>query len=170
MTTIPHYGKESPYTGKEEHFQSATAQLLRLRWPNLLAFHVPNGGKRPLTAVSKFGKIKMVPVAGKKMKDAGARAGVSDWIILHPIAPYHGLIIELKAKGGHLEDTQIKFLTEARSNGYKISVVWNLESFEHVIVDYLNGYEIYKFFIPCGIGKNICNCKSESECGYRSPL
>ena len=23
-----------------------------------------------------------------------------------------------------------------------------------------------KKFIPCGEGKNICNCKSSSECGY----
>jgi hypothetical protein len=135
---LPHYGKEKPYPGKEENLQTATAQLLRMRWPQLLAFHVPNGGKRPLTPIHlRGGGVKMVPIAGKKMKDAGARAGVSDWLILQPIGHYHGLAIELKAKGGGLETTQIEFLQACQDNGYAVAVVWNLEAFEQVITNYL---------------------------------
>jgi hypothetical protein len=136
---LPHYGKEKPYPGKEENLQTATAQLLRMRWPHLLAFHVPNGGKRPLTPIHlQGGGVKMVPIAGKKMKDAGARAGVSDWLILQPIGDYHGLAIELKAKGGGLESTQIDFLQACQDNGYAVAVVWNLEAFEQVVAQYLS--------------------------------
>jgi hypothetical protein len=137
--TVHHFGKAAPYPGPEEELQKATARWLRLAHPALLAFHVPNGGKRPLTPVKqRGGGVRMVPAIGKAMKDGGALAGVSDWLILQPSGPYHGAAIELKAKGGSLQDTQKDFLQKATDNHYFSAVAWSLDGFMEAVGYFLN--------------------------------
>lgn len=135
---LKHFGKSNPYVGKEDNFQRATARILRSKYPTLWesAFHVPNGGKRPTTTRTKNGRVWTYNAEGRKMKEMGARAGVSDWIMLVPSGGFHGLIIELKTKGGTLQDTQKKFLDTMTANGYFTAVCWSLDGFMELLNEY----------------------------------
>jgi hypothetical protein len=65
-----------------------------------------NGGKRNLLEALKF-------------KRMGVSAGFPDIEIPLPIAPYHGLYIELKRqKGGKLSESQIEWLNYLNEKGY----------------------------------------------------
>lgn len=138
MTEITHYGKDKPYDGPEDNLQIATATWLKTQHPTLVAFHVPNGGKRPQTTLSRKGKVYVANFAGAKLKKMGTLAGVSDWIILRPCCLYPGAVIELKTKGGTLQDTQTEFLTRAAAAGYYTSVAWSFEGFQEAINYYLS--------------------------------
>lgn len=130
------YGKNNPYDGKEDNFQRATVRLLQTKYPELwaVAFHVPNGGKRPTRTNPKTGK-KYNP-EGSKMKKHGTKAGVPDWIILQPFGKWHGLALELKAKEGTLKPEQKTFLQRLSENHYFTAVVWSLDGFIEAVETY----------------------------------
>lgn len=136
---MTHYGKDHPDDLPEERLQVQTATWLRMQHPTLPAFHVPNGGQRPLTPVQnrRTGQVKMVPIIGSKLKDAGAKAGVPDWLILQPSGRWHGAAIELKTKGGSLQPSQVAFLEILSSNHYFTAVCWSLEGFMQAVGEYL---------------------------------
>lgn len=131
MTTISgidHHGKDRPYPFTEDSLQQHCMTYLRMQYPKALAFHVPNGGSR--------NKIEAA-----KMKGMGVMPGVSDIIIMEP-REYQGfkpcgLIIELKAKGGTLKDTQASFITEVQARGYMAAVCWNFDAFKNLVDKYL---------------------------------
>ena len=137
---IQHFGKEKPYPGPEDQFQIATARIIRLHPAKPLAYHIPNGGKRPLTPVRnrRTGVVTMAPVIGRKLKEQGALAGVPDWYIAEPRGAYPGAYIELKVKGGTMQPSQVAFLEAAAMRGYYVAVVWSLESFKERLDWYLN--------------------------------
>ena len=76
-------------------------------------------------------------VQGAKLKRKGVLAGVSDCIILEPRGKYHGLIIELKTKGGTISLSQRLFITNANERNYKAVVCWSIDEVEDVLKDYL---------------------------------
>lgn len=82
----------------EQELQKAVASYLRYQYPQLLWFHVPNGGKR-----SK--------VEGAIFKAMGVRAGVADILLFWEAERYltRMAAIELKAGSNSLEPTQKKF-------------------------------------------------------------
>jgi hypothetical protein len=131
MTTIhgiDHHGKDKPYPFAEDSLQIACATYLRAQYPNVVWFHSPNGGSRNA-------------IEAAKLKQMGVRPGVSDIIILEPrelhgIKPC-GLIIELKAKGGKLQDTQASFIMDVQARGFMAAVVWNFDAFKELIDEYL---------------------------------
>lgn len=129
------HGKTAPYPGKEDYLQIATATWLRAQHPHLLAFHVPNGGNRPVRTNRRG--LTYSP-AGVKLKAMGTLAGVSDWLILEPRGSHHGLAVELKAKGGSLQPSQSDFLEKMRQRGYATAICWNLEAFQQAVEQYLN--------------------------------
>ena len=126
-----------PYEGKESDLQKATAKWLKLAYPNLLAFHVPNGGKRPVTTLVRRDGVKQVHLVGADLKAQGVRPGVPDWIILQPAGGYHGLLVELKGKTGKLTQEQLIFLAVADAIGYKCKVARSLEEFQDIVINYL---------------------------------
>lgn len=73
------------------------------------------------------------------MKSEGVLAGVSD--IMLPVARngFHGLYIELKAKGGKLSDAQRWWLSETTKQGYMATVCFGWEHAKNVITEYLEG-------------------------------
>lgn len=135
---LPHYGKDKPYDGPEDSLQKETAKWLRLQHPKLLAYHTPNGGKRPMTTITRKGKTFQVPAIGRKLKEMGTLAGVPDWFIARRCHQYGGAYIELKAKGGALQDTQLDFLSRASDAGYYVAVAWSLDGFMQAVADYLS--------------------------------
>lgn len=114
---IPHYGKDNPYDGKEYKMQEATGLIVQYV-KSVTAIHVPNERS------AKTNKFTLFSLARQ-----GVRAGVSDWIFFTPSTAF----IELKAKGGKLNDNQIAFLLEMKDKGFPIAVCWNLDAFEYLI-------------------------------------
>lgn len=78
---------------QEDSLQIAVMTYIRGQYPNVLAFHVPNGGSRN-------------NIEGAKLKRMGVLAGVSDILIFHN---GRKLAIELKIKPNKPTPTQILF-------------------------------------------------------------
>lgn len=80
-----------------------------------------------------------------KMKAEGLRSGVPDIMLLHPIAPYFGCIIELKIesvkknKNGGCSDNQISWITQLLAAGYYVSVCYGWEEARNMLIAYLEG-------------------------------
>lgn len=66
---------------------------------------IPNGGARH-------------PAVAAKLKAEGVKSGVSDLFLAYPVAPYCGMWLELKARGGRLTDAQREWIETMRSVGY----------------------------------------------------
>lgn len=78
-----------------------TPYLPMLRW----LWACPNGG------------LRTARTAGR-LKAEGVLPGVCDLLLLYPSGGYHGLLIELKAAKGSLQDTQREFLQWHADRGY----------------------------------------------------
>jgi hypothetical protein len=109
-----------PYEGKEDVLNIACMRWLRVQYPNLLAFHVPNGGNRSKKEGAKF-------------KAMGVLAGVPDILIID-----YSLAIELKVKGGRLSTNQKNVIPAFINRGWYVEVVYSLEEFIHVVTKYIN--------------------------------
>lgn len=84
------------------------------RWKYL--YHVPNGGNRD-------------PRVGARLKGQGVRRGVPDLCLPIPrpavsgFAAYHGLYLELKAKGNDLTPEQEQWLSFLGQQGYCVGTI-----------------------------------------------
>ena len=118
--------------------QKASNHLMSAKFPDLYAsaFHVPNGEMRPVRTIVRKGRTFTYSPAGKKLKDMGAKPGIPDWLILHPLHHYHGVAIELKTKGGSLQESQKQVLENLENQGYFVAVCWSLDGFEKALQDY----------------------------------
>lgn len=95
------------------------------KYPELeLMHHIPNGGKRAKTTAVR-------------LKKEGVVAGVSDVFLPVARSGYHGLYIEMKAKGGKLSDNQKWWIKATMDQGYKSIVCFGWEEARDVIVEYL---------------------------------
>lgn len=109
---------------KENRFQRAVAQWLKMQYPDLVWWHTPNEGKRT-SFESWLAKV------------LGIRAGVSDIVILEPNKTHHGLLIELKVGPNKLTEKQAQFLTECSAKGYATHVCYDIEAFMDIVNSYL---------------------------------
>lgn len=115
-----------------QHLEDA-AQMALMRWagfmsnryPELdLLFHVPNGGKRNAREAARF-------------KALGVKAGVPDLFLPVVRGDFHGMFVELKAKGGRLSDNQKSWLTKLGKQGYYAVVCYGFEDAADEIIKYL---------------------------------
>jgi hypothetical protein len=116
--------KFEPQEGKEDDLQVACMQWMKYAHPDVLAFHVPNGGKRNAREGAKF-------------KRMGVLAGVPDVLILEPKQGFNGFAVELKVKGGKLSKNQKDRLKEFAACNWKILVCYSFDEFEHHLNEYL---------------------------------
>lgn len=86
--------------------------------------HVPNEGKRGPKAASEF-------------KRAGGRAGYLDLILDLPSGQWHGLRIEMKAKGGKPTAAQMEWVERLRGVGYRAEVCYGFDEARGLIIEYL---------------------------------
>lgn len=112
----------SKYEGLESNFQITAANYLRSL--GVLFFHCPN-------------EIRAKPQYLKKRKAMGVLSGVSDLVILEPRGKYHGLMIELKVKGGKVSENQKEFIKQAEKRGYKGFVCWSVDDLIEIVDNYL---------------------------------
>ena len=90
----------------EQTIQQAVVQHLRLRGaPGLVFFHVP---------LNKHGTGRKFHIQGAIAQSMGARAGVSDLILVRNGTPY---ALELKAEGGRTSESQDDFLADWKAAG-----------------------------------------------------
>lgn len=101
--------------GPEDILQMQVARFLKVAAPDLLWWHVPNGGRRH-------------PAEARKFKDMGVRPGVPDLCFVLP----GGLsgFIELKAGKNALEPTQKAFGAAVVASGAAYAVCRSLEAVE----------------------------------------
>jgi len=105
-------------------FEWATFNTARL--PELaLLFHVPNGGKRDVVTASR-------------LKAEGVKPGVPDVWLPVPRLGYHGLVIEMKCRGGRISDGQSNWITALRREGYYVEVCYDWLSAVNEIETYLS--------------------------------
>ena len=128
---ILHYGKETPYIGKETDFQKSSAALVAYHGL-AFAYHVPNESRRQ--GRRKGEKATSGNIERMMLKAQGVLSGVADWCVPYKTSYGHpGSYIELKAHKGSLSQDQVKFLNAAFEQGYFCAVVWNLDSFEGLL-------------------------------------
>lgn len=97
------------------------------RVPELaLLFAIPNAGKRSRGA-------------GGKLRAEGMKAGVPDLCLPVPSGKYHGMFIELKAKGGRPTHEQKIWLRALAEQGYYACICVGWEEAKKTIQTYL-GY------------------------------
>ena len=96
----------------EQTVQRAVCQHLRQRGaPDLVWFHVPNGGRRS-------------PVEAAIFNGLGVRAGVSDLILLHDGRAF---ALELKTERGRPTAAQVNFISEFRGAGGEATIANSLD-------------------------------------------
>lgn len=113
---------------KEDALQIAVANYIRLQYPNVLFFHVPNGGKRNVIEASKF-------------KRMGVLSGVPDILMFREteFGDYiSGLAIELKIKPNKPSKNQLEVISKFRSLGFVVEVCYDFESTIKIIDNYMN--------------------------------
>lgn len=77
-------------------------------------FAIPNGGHRHIGTA-------------KKLKNEGVKPGVPDLFVPVVKAPQGGLFLEMKRKGGKLQETQKFWLNLLEENGYRTAVAHSVE-------------------------------------------
>lgn len=98
----------------------------RIRYPELdLIFAIPNGGVRDA-------------VTGFRMKREGVRAGVPDLFLPAPREPFHGIFIEMKAKGGRASQPQRDMMLALSAQGYKVVMCYSVDEAIHETEKYLS--------------------------------
>ena len=94
-------------------------------------FSIPNGAH--LAGDARLRAIKM-----NAMKAEGLLPGVSDLMLMIPKNGWHGLWLEMKAKGGKLSEAQKEFMGAATLMGYQAVVCYGFEDAKEAITNYLH--------------------------------
>lgn len=108
----------------EFRIQADWVSQTQLRYPDLLFTIAPAG---------------FIMSAGQAMKMVrlGYRKGTPDVLVLEPRGLYHGLLIEFKAPGGTISDSQRVFAREAELRGYKTAFCFSTAQGIEVLEEYL---------------------------------
>lgn len=114
------------YRDDEHKLQVSMVNWFRLQYPSMRhnLFAVPNGGRRDAAT-------------GRRLKDEGVLAGVSDLILLKSNQHYGALLIETKTKKGTQRESQKEWESKITADGYKYVVVRSLDDFIKEVNDYL---------------------------------
>lgn len=99
---------------------------MRLKYPQYFPvfFSVPNGGNRDA-------------ITGAILKAEGAKAGVSDLLLLVPRQGYAALCIEMKKPKGRQSEAQKEFQKNVEKHGNKYVVCYSLDDFKREVDSYL---------------------------------
>lgn len=108
----------------EHQEQVALFQWMRMQYPKVTMFSIPNAAKRS-------------PQLASYMKAEGLMAGVSDIFLMKPVGKFHGLFLEMKSQTGTISDSQKKFLAKANAEGYATCVCYSYEEAKEIIKNYL---------------------------------
>ena len=110
-------------------------QWVKKTYPDLLIFHVPNGGNRNMQEALKFKRMGVVP-------------GVADFLMF---VPGHAVAIELKDRGGKQSEAQREFQKQWEALGNEYWLVRSLTDFQSIVYTYQSPWPwiIQSAPIPC---------------------
>ena len=113
--------KKPSYTDYSRQVSENEVHMLAWQWvceayPDLLIFHVPNGGNRNLAEALKFKRMGVLP-------------GVADFLMFAEA----DIAIELKDKGGDQSKAQKKFQKKWEALGKTYTIARSLEEFKEII-------------------------------------
>jgi hypothetical protein len=114
----------------EHDEQAALCQWLDLTYPDVLYWATPNGAHLAGNARQRAAKMN-------KLKAEGFLPGVADIFIAEPRGKWHGLFVEMKARGGTLTENQKWFLSEVARRGYMDAVCYGFDDARGIVEDYL---------------------------------
>lgn len=102
------------------------AAMNQSRIPQLRLLHaIPNGGARH-------------PAVALKLKAEGVKRGVPDLSLPVPMGDRHGLYIEMKRRGGRIEQEQKEWINDLMRLGYRVDVCWDADEAIKTIGEYLD--------------------------------
>lgn len=108
----------------EHKLQCACVRWLRLQYPNILCFAIPNGGARSA-------------LTGAMLKAEGVVAGVPDLMIAVPKNGHAGLFVEMKVKPNRPSREQKEIIIKLEDAGYKVAVCYTFDEFVKIVTEYL---------------------------------
>jgi hypothetical protein len=110
----------------EHEHQCAFFRWMRIQYPKVLAYAIPNGGQRN-------------KIVAAKLKKEGVTAGIPD-IFVADGKP--GLFIEMKEpKKGSLSKTQKEVIPILEGAGYPVAVCYGWEEAKQAVETYLSGQQ-----------------------------
>lgn len=115
----------------EANLQTTIVKWMRLQYPDILFFAIPN---------EQLYSGKGGALAGKRLNDMGRMAGVADLFIAHPIACGMwgcGLFIECKSGRNKQSPAQRIFEQRATQSGYHYKVVYTIDEAIQTITHYI---------------------------------
>ena len=115
--------------------REAAEQQTLIDWARLHQHKIP--ALRYLHA--SLNGIRLSPQQARRYKRQGMVAGVPDLCLPFPVAPYHGLYIELKTRTGATSEAQRGFLGYLTEVGYRAVVCRGWIEARDEIVAYLGG-------------------------------
>lgn len=96
------------------------------------AFAVPNGS-------FLYGDIAKRAIQGNALARQGVRPGVEDVMVLVPVAPYHGLLLEFKRiDGAPPSESQTQWHAKHRQMGYAVYVPYGFEQAKAATLEYFH--------------------------------
>jgi hypothetical protein len=117
-----HYHK---YLGPEDRLQNAVMDYIAVQYPDVLAAHIPNEGKR--TPFERF-----------KFKYLGGKAGIPDVMVFCRSGEFVGLAIELKAGKNKPTQAQNEWLEALTKNGWAAYCFNDFDDCKQTIDKYLS--------------------------------
>jgi hypothetical protein len=96
-----------------------------------LLWACPNGGHRHVSVA-------------RKLKAEGVRPGIPDLTLAVARHGFHGLFIEMKARGGRVSPDQVAMADLLRRQGYNVIVAWSDAEAIKAIEGYLNPLDARK--------------------------
>ena len=111
---------------KEHELQKSIIKYLKLKYPKLLY-------------CASVGGVRTSMRQAIKMKETGYKKGMPDIFFYEPVAPYHGLAIEVKIKKGRPTKEQLWWRDQLNSRNYISEITYGFEETINVIERYLNG-------------------------------
>tara|TARA_B100000963_G_scaffold337358_1_gene333277 strand:- start:450 stop:1106 length:657 start_codon:yes stop_codon:yes gene_type:complete len=112
------------YLTKEDKLQNSVINYIKVKYPNVLAAHIPNEGKR-------------TPFERYKLKYLGAVAGMPDIMIFHKNSKYCGLAIELKVGYNKPTENQESCLKRLKKAKWRAEWSNNLDDVLLLIDNYM---------------------------------
>jgi hypothetical protein len=93
----------------------AAEQQTLISWARALSFSCP-----PLAYLhASLNGVRLSPNQARNASKQGMLAGVPDLFLPYPVAPYHGLFVELKTATGRLSPAQTQMLAYLNQQGYR---------------------------------------------------
>lgn len=111
----------------EDNLQESIIKYIRLKYPKIICYAIPNGGKRNVREAAR-------------LKRQGVVAGVPDLCIPHSYSKglirFNALYLELKIASGKLTANQLLMIERLKESGNRVEVIRSLDDAIKLLNEY----------------------------------